>query len=191
MYICEFSFYLLDHDNPDYAMAELDVYGWIPPGLGKRDHRLSIRKNVKTGEYEVYRRFNQAYIRSAHGLTVFHHEELDQEAVAFKSSDLGEIVDFANREWHRYHGGPEEDKICLHAPPDRSASCDLDRFLGGLICPRCGKEYETIGDLPDYRRLNGHLTGSHNLKGEARHAALTYALTTRTRAQQADRRVME
>jgi len=185
VYICEFSLYLLDPKNPDYAMAELDVYGWIPPGLGERDHRLSIRKNVKTGKYEVYRRYNQAYIRSAHGLTVFHHDELDEEAVALESGDLREVVDFSNREWRKYHGDPgkdELDKVCLHSRPDIGVSCDLDKYLEGLVCPRCGKEYRAIGDLPDAVRLVGHLTGKHGMKGDELRWTLEYAQRTRARA---------
>lgn len=45
-----------------------------------------------------------------------------------------------------------------------------------LKCPICGKGYETIGEVTDAKRLIGHLTGKHKLKGEAFQDAFNEAI---------------
>jgi len=44
-----------------------------------------------------------------------------------------------------------------------------------LICPRCGKEYEDQPGVPADKRLQGHLTAKHNLKGNDYWAAMAEA----------------
>ena len=45
-----------DPRNPRYSLVEVNVYGWIPKEFWDeiRDHRLSLRKNLKTGKFELY-----------------------------------------------------------------------------------------------------------------------------------------
>jgi hypothetical protein len=45
-----------------------------------------------------------------------------------------------------------------------------------LVCPKCGKIYLTIAELTALKRLGGHLTGKHGLKGDDYFHALGQAL---------------
>jgi len=73
MIICEAEFETPDPKNPDFSMTEVDYYAWIPYDMATPEtpnHRLSLRKNLKTGEYELYRRLFQRRIISRKQITV-------------------------------------------------------------------------------------------------------------------------
>lgn len=124
MIICEYEFERPDSENPDYSMCEVDYYAWIPAGSGFPNHRLSLRKNLKTGEYEVYRHYVQTHVTSRKELTVIQEKELGTEEVAFKSKDLAEAIKFADGEYKRFHGDDEEpDQVCQHKYPVQSFLC--------------------------------------------------------------------
>lgn len=177
MIICEFSFYIQDPKNLDYAMGEVDIYGSIPPGRDKPNHRLSIRKNLKTGEFEAYRHYHKPALKILEGV---------KESVAFHSSSLEEVVEFTNGEVRRLHGGLLlQDQVCIHHAAKGAEFCDAPRFADSLVCFICGKEYETVGDVQDTRRLSGHLTGKHHLKGDAFFEALGRAELMKIKARKA------
>lgn len=191
LYICEFEFYLLDVENPNYALGEVDIYAGVPPGLGEPNHRLALRKNARSGKYEVYRHYLDARIRSSGGLTALTFQDSLKEVVAFESASLDEAVAFVNREYRRFHSiDPDKDldQVCKHERPDRAQTCDADRFLDVLICPRCGKEYEGFEDLPDAVRMMGHLTGFHYMSGDDLRWTLEYAQNIKARAEAVLRR---
>lgn len=46
-----------DSDNPRYSLPEYDFYGHLPARClkeGEQNHRLSLRKDLKTGLYQIY-----------------------------------------------------------------------------------------------------------------------------------------
>jgi len=126
MIICEYEFLTPDPKNPNYSLCEVDFYAWIPPDSGFPNHRLSLRKNLKTGEYEVYRRYHQRVVAMKRGLFMETHKDLGIEEVAFKSKSLEEAIIFANKEVRRFHKPSEgewEDKVCQHKYPVKSTFC--------------------------------------------------------------------
>jgi len=113
MIICEFGFEDPDPNNKKYSMREVDYYGWVPyqarQKYGIKNHRLSLRKNLETGKFEVYR--------------YFYDEK--REEVAFEGS-FEEALEFANKERNKYWGVQEPDKPCRHKHPQ----------LDWLFCPK-------------------------------------------------------
>ena len=45
-----------------------------------------------------------------------------------------------------------------------------------IKCPLCGKEYADVPGVDKWKRLGGHLTGKHGLKGDRYWKALGLAL---------------
>jgi len=123
MIICEYDFEQPDHVCPDYSFAEVDYYAWIPADMGIANHRLSLRKNLKTKEYEVYRRFSQKRLVSRKRLTMITSDDTGQEEIAFKSSSLEKAVEFACGEYEKYHGDRMGDKVCQHKSPVIGSFC--------------------------------------------------------------------
>ncbi len=127
IYICEYCFERPDPNNPKYSMLEVDIYAWIPYDkqveYGVQNHRLSLRKNLETGEFEVYRRYHRPLIINRKAVTIFTHQDLGIEEVVFKSKSLEEAVEFANKECEKFHGEIEPDKVCQHKYPHKSSFC--------------------------------------------------------------------
>jgi len=124
MIVCEYEFEQEDPKNPGYSMVEVDFYAWVPQGMGISNHRLSLRKNLKTGEYEVYRRFFRQQIISRVRVTVITGDDTGIEQVAFRSKELAETLRFIDGEWRRFHGeGKEPDQVCQHKPPVLATFC--------------------------------------------------------------------
>lgn len=148
MYICEAEFKRPDHKDPHYSLAEVDFYSHIPPAtpLGEQfkigNHRLSLRKNLQTGQYEVTRTFFQRYLTSQKvtvqdqadkslvgHVTIFQNRPTNKETiVVFDSSDLREAIRFASGEskrfWSDLHS-EEDDKVCEHKPPHIVSRCEI------------------------------------------------------------------
>ena len=112
MIVCEYEFERPDPRNPSYSLVEVDIYGWIPREFWSevRDHRLSLRKNLKAGKFELYR----------------YYYTTGSEEVIFAGS-LEECLRKAEEEWKRFHFGwagvVPEFKPCKHRPPDISSLC--------------------------------------------------------------------
>jgi len=112
MIVCEYEFERPDPKNPCYSLVEVDIYGWIPRDFWDevRNHRLSLRKNLKTGRFELYR----------------HYYTDGYDEVIFAGS-LEECLKKAEEEWKRFHyewvGVEPEFKPCKHRPPDISSLC--------------------------------------------------------------------
>lgn len=130
MAICEYYFDHPDPKKPNYGSTEWDIYSWIPAHPDIANHRLSIRKNLLTGEYEVYRHFiQQLLVKRAAGIMIHNEsaEKLDQ--VAFKNKSLQAILDFTNEECAKYHGESQNDQVCQHSYPQKAALCKGRREL--------------------------------------------------------------
>lgn len=86
---------------------EWDFYQVIPATMETEripNHRLSLRRNKKTGRYEVYRHFHARRIIE----------------IAFEGS-FEDAVRFANSEIGKY--GMVKFDICQHKPPNISPTC--------------------------------------------------------------------
>ena len=118
MIICEYEFERPDPRNPRYSLVEADIYGWIPEEFWDeiRDHRLSLRKNLKTGRFELYR---------------YYYTDGSEEVVF--TGSLEECLRRAEAEWKRFHFGwagvVPEFKPCRHRPPDISSLCPTRRAI--------------------------------------------------------------
>ena len=121
MIVCEYEFDRPDPRNPSYSLVEVDFYGWIPREYWSevRNHRLSLRKKLKTGRFELYRHY---YIDGS-------------EQVIFTGS-LEECLKKAEEEWKRFHYGwsgvEAKFKPCKHRPPDISFLCLMRSAVIGV-----------------------------------------------------------
>jgi len=109
MIICEHIFNRLDPKNPSYSHTEWDFYAWIPAKSDLPDHRLTLRKNMKTGEYEVYRYFNDTKVVK----------------VVLKTQSFEEAIRFADEQRRRFHGHWEPSQVCQHKPPVKAVYCPV------------------------------------------------------------------
>lgn len=125
MIICESNFEMRDSKNPNLSMTEIDYYAWIPAGSDLPNHRLSLRKNLRTGEYEVYRRFYETKLTSRKQLTVIKGEDTGKEEVTVHSKNLAEAIKFACNEYRKYHGDRLDDQVCQHRYPVKSRWCEV------------------------------------------------------------------
>lgn len=117
MIICETEFERPDREDPNFSQAEVDYYGHIPYGSDFQQHRLSLRKNLKTGKFEIYRCYQRAFLSSRSGVTILGQKEVGRTEVVFTGS-LQEAVDFANKEtdrfWLKVHEEKHNDTVCDH-----------------------------------------------------------------------------
>jgi hypothetical protein len=92
--VCPSEFIKEDSRTPEYSCTEADVYQWIPFDMQSKqlpNHRLSIRKNLKTEKFELYRR-------------IFYFNSKNNYDVVIKTSDtLPPLLNQANIEWNTYH----------------------------------------------------------------------------------------
>jgi len=126
-FICELEFDKSDPRNPDYSMPEVDVYAWIPYNFHQemRNHRLSLRKNLKSKNFEVYRRFQQTYQGNVNlqGSPMHMISQIDTglEEVAFKGNFV-DALEFMNKEYNKYHKIKNYHTPCEHKWPNKSTS---------------------------------------------------------------------
>lgn len=106
--ICELSFNDPDKNNPDYSFHEVDYYAFIPYDIQRKynieNHRLSLRKNLKTGKFEVYR---------------FYYASKKEEVIF--AGDFEKALFVASYERQKYWGhlgSFEPDQPCKHEYPD-------------------------------------------------------------------------
>ena len=106
-------------------MCEVDYYAWIPAGSHLQNHRLSLRKNLKTGKYEVYRRFFSRYTAARRGLVISTGVDMHCENVVFSGESLEEAIDFAHKECVKFHGkSNRKDEVCQHEYPTKATRCE-------------------------------------------------------------------
>lgn len=100
--ICELGFEEPDFSRPEYSMREIDYYAFVPHGKrsGVKNHRLSLRKNLKSGKFEVYR---------------YYYEE-DREEVVFEG-EFDDALEFAHSESVKFWGERPKDVKCAHTSP--------------------------------------------------------------------------
>lgn len=117
MIICETEFEAEDPKKKGYSANEIDFYVTIPPRLRKRvkDHRLSLRKNLTTDQYELYRCYHP-----------LRQGDQPRTEVTFSTSSLEEVLRKANDEVNRIWIGShrEPDQVCDH-DTNRSRKCRI------------------------------------------------------------------
>jgi len=126
LYICEYEFNSPDKDNPKYSFHEIDFYAWIPydketPRIP--NHRLSLRKNLETNRYEVYRFYFRRTMTITDQFILETGEPMGKEEVAFSSENLQEAIVFARNEIKRYHNHDDDIRPCEHKPLKRTMFC--------------------------------------------------------------------
>ena len=131
MIVCENEFKVEDSDNPGYALCEVDFYAWIPQSNEVPNHRLSLRKNLKTDEYELYRHYVQQIMLGFSNLQMVTNQHADvEDEVIFKSKDLQSVLDRGKEEWDKFHlcwakKPHDRDLVCTHEHPTKSLLCDV------------------------------------------------------------------
>lgn len=125
MIICEKQFSIPDRNRPGIAFQEVDYYAWIPAGATMESHRLSLRKNLQTGQFEVYRYFylKAKSIGKVIGGAPFRDETAEE--VVFKGS-FEDALEFGNNEWNRWHGDSKKrlaDEPCQHTYRHHAFGC--------------------------------------------------------------------
>lgn len=128
MLICELQFETPDRDQPLYSLQEVDYYAWIPHSHHMLNHRLSLRKNLGTGEFEIYRRYYGRVVAVGPGLIASTSKDTGQEDVAFRGS-FEEALEFGNQEYERWHGKRDRsDEPCPHLPAKHALGCPKFRY---------------------------------------------------------------
>ena len=123
MLICELSFQVPDSDTPGYSLHEVDYYAGVPAcNRDVPNHRLSLRKNLTTGNFEVYRRYLRRKVVTKPCFMVISSTDMGLEEVMFAGS-FSEAMAYGDSEYRKYHGGKEPDKVCQHEWPNRAVSC--------------------------------------------------------------------
>lgn len=167
-------------------MTENDYYAWIPATFKFPNHRLSLRKNLKTGEYEVFRHYFDRKLWSKKRLTAIYGEDTDKEDVAFKSKDLEAAVKFANGEWNKYHGDEVEksnDQVCQHKPPVVHRDCEgWAKTRKFLACDPTALQVSEITDGEITLRFDGEVVTLYldDTLNEAEGFPKSFKITRRT-----------
>jgi hypothetical protein len=106
-----------DPNNPDYSMVEWDCYIFHGTGnpVPEERFRESVRKNLKTGKYEVYRH---------HWFQPGSWKEDPWDEVIFTSPSLEEAWNYAEQDRDRMLHGEQPQK----------------KFNGVGHCKRCGRK---------------------------------------------------
>jgi hypothetical protein len=94
-------FNLEDPRHKGYSMDEVDYYAWIPQSfieLGIRNHRLTLRKNLTDGVFEIVRHYYAGLSGSD-----------EKDDVIFHSGFLPKAGRFAEVERTRFHRSHEPD----------------------------------------------------------------------------------
>ena len=108
--ICQTQFDGEDPLSPSYSLHEVDYYGHVPYGktAPEKNHRLSLRKNLRNGQFEIYR----------------HYHWTQTDEVAYTGS-LPEAIAYANYEVKRFWGQDREpDQVCQHKEPVKARWCN-------------------------------------------------------------------
>lgn len=113
MIICEYEFEREAPNRKGYSFVEVDVYTWIPEGMGVQSHRLSLRKNLKTGMFEVYRHYNIITLLTQSEVMIQTLVDMNQEEIIY-TGDLKGALEVTNKEDKKYWDAQGVDMVCDH-----------------------------------------------------------------------------
>ena len=114
MKICEYEFEKEDPNHKGYSLIEVDTYAWIPERMGIQSHRLSLRKNLETGMFEVYRHYNIITILTQPDIMLQTLVDMKQEEVIY-TGDLKGALEVTNGENKKYWDAQDIDVVCDHS----------------------------------------------------------------------------
>lgn len=127
-YVCETFFVGKDTDNPNYSSEEFDFYVKIAKNPEMRNHRLTLYKNMKTGNFEVYRQFMQEHKTTVQidGKIADITNQIDTELKeTAKIGNLEEYLIFVNNEREKYHKLTTRYCMCTHQSSSRALHCSV------------------------------------------------------------------
>jgi len=127
-YVCETFFAGEDTDNPNYSFEEFDFYVKIPKNPEMRNHRLTLHKNLKTGNFEVYRQFMQEHKTTVQidGEIADIANQIDTELKeTAKIGNIEECLIFVNNEREKYRKRMTRYCICTHKFPSSALHCSI------------------------------------------------------------------
>lgn len=124
--ICEKDFDTEDPNKKGYSMHEVDYFAWIPVDFRKTtpNHRMSLRKNLTTGKWEIYR-----FMWTNPSTTITSNIIIETvgfkgyETVIYSGDTLSEAMSYAYGEYIKYHGSREPDEICTHGKSNNDWMC--------------------------------------------------------------------
>jgi len=130
--ICEYEFNNSDPRNPSYSLCEVDYYAGIcqdKQTVRTPNHRLSMRKNLKMGRFEVYRKYIEPIAVIGKDFIIQTSQETIDEEVVFSGTSLEDAIRFADGEYNRYNGDAqkEPDELCQHKHPKKATNCPGER----------------------------------------------------------------
>jgi hypothetical protein len=111
--ICEWAFEQEDPNHRGYSLAEVDFYTYASGDrLGvEKQHRLTMRKNLQTNEFEVLRHYGVGRRKGT-------------DEVIFSSKNFREALQRANQEGRKYvKYGWQDDVACEHQPAAWAFDC--------------------------------------------------------------------
>ena len=124
MIVCGSEFVIEDPADPGYSLMEVDFYAWIPRkySVVEPNHRLSLRKNLRTGEYELYKFYFEGGLLGRIRVPLdgrVRYKDNGVEVVVFSSKNLQEVLDKAYELRRLYHPDVEweRDLECTHEYP--------------------------------------------------------------------------
>lgn len=122
--VCELRFEQPDPHNPGYSLTERNFYVWIPreTRLNTENHRLTLRRNLLTRKFEVYRAYRRPFHILSRGGTVHSNRTLGNEEVAYTGGLRGALK-FGSGEYRKFHGRKLNEKPCTHKPPEIDPYC--------------------------------------------------------------------
>jgi len=124
MTICELAFDQPDPYNPKYSLFEFDLYAWINPTPEMPSHRLSLRKNLETGKFEIYRKFNYRELSTFPVFTAITYYYTSIPPLLAFSGGFEDALEFGNNECDKWHGKDHDIDIpCLHQYPNQALNC--------------------------------------------------------------------
>ena len=115
MIVCEYTFTREDPHDSNYSMREVDWYAYVPIKTrnGVDNHRLTLRKNLVTEEYEL--------CRASYHLGTGLRTGFD---VIFKDRDLAKVVEHGNAELGKFWPDTDGSTVCTHTPEHMHRCCN-------------------------------------------------------------------
>ena len=102
--VCEYAFDQEDPERPGYSLVEVDKYAHVPGAPPTEQHRLSLRRNLRTGAWEYYVRF--------------HVSGIEHVVIA---GPLPVILEWGNARWRHVWGEGVRDREVIDVPCDHSS----------------------------------------------------------------------
>lgn len=129
MFVCEARFQNPDPDDPDYSWLQIQFYAFTPRNTqegtdGIPNHRLFLRKNLRTNRFELVRQF-QVHSKSTAGpFTMTTNIETGREEVALSLTSLHDSLLAGDDEYFRMFGKRDlQDGMCVHRWPYKDELC--------------------------------------------------------------------